>query len=729
MLLWAALALAAAGQRAVEGLSKDLPGAPVRVLAAPRILRRGEVIPRDRVLRELRAVGYRQVAGTPRQPGEYATAEGWLALYRRAWAGAHTRHPAVFARLRWLGERLVEIRDGTGRNRSVLICEPVELGAFRGPLSQARTQVALDAFPPRLVDAVLAAEDARFLDHAGVDPRGIIRAAWVDLVRRRGAQGGSTITQQVIKNRVVGSAHSLTRKMKEALLALWVERSVSKERLLEIYLNEVYLGQRGPVSVLGMPAAARFYFGKQVGDLDLDEMALLAGLIASPGRYDPRRHPERALLRRNWVLGRMASLDLIDRAEQAAASERPLTLAPPAEALDPAGDLLDAVAVEVARRGWEPVPSRQPAVIETTVEVDVQAAARGALAATLADLERARPSLAPLEGAVVVLRPATGAIVALVGGRRGQRGGFHRALSARRPPGSAFKPFVALAAFASGEFSAFSTLEDSPLSVGRGKSAWRPENHDHRFRGTVTLRTALEQSLNVPLARLGLAVGPEAIIAAARAAGIEGRLPATASLALGAGEVTPLDLATGYATLLRLGDRLASHLVLAAGREGRAAALEGVEQAPGVLAPEACYQVLDALRGVARVGTGRALASALGSREVAAKTGTSPGGRDAWFVVAGRAAVVLVWVGRDDGTPAGLYGAKAALPVARRMLEQLGPSLVGTLPDPPPGIVRVPVDPRRRCSLSGEGPLETFVSGRQPPPCRKKSWWRRLVGS
>ncbi|MDQ7088932.1 MAG: transglycosylase domain-containing protein [Acidobacteriota bacterium] len=313
----------------------------------------------------------------------------------------------------------------------------MELGAFRGPLSQARTPMALEAFPPRLVDAVLAAEDARFLDHAGIDPRGILRAAWVDLVQRRGAQGGSTITQQVIKNRVVGSARTLTRKMKEALLALWVERSVSKERVLEIYLNEVYLGQQGSVSILGMPAAARFYFGKRIGDLDLDEMALLAGLIASPGRYDPRRHPERALLRRNWVLERMAALDLIDEAERRAASARPVAPAAPAEALDPAGDLLDAVAREVARRGWEPVPSRRPAVVETRVEADVQAAARRALGATLAELEAARPALAPLEGAVVVLRPATGAMIALVGGRRGGARGFPS--GPFRPPPARFR--------------------------------------------------------------------------------------------------------------------------------------------------------------------------------------------------------------------------------------------------------------------------------------------------
>lgn len=726
--VWAGFALVSQGRRVVAGLEEDLSGAPIEVFAAPRLLRPGESLNLSALAAELRALGYRKVSRLPTSPGEYRIEGGSFELYRRGWPGPRGEVSAAFVRGSLRGGRLSRLRDGAGKTLRAFTCEPQILGAFRSDLSQARQPLPLESFPPRLVDAVLAAEDARFLSHGGIDPRGIVRAAWMDIKQGRAAQGGSTITQQVIKNRVVGAERSLGRKLKEALLALYVEGRVSKQRLLEVYLNEIYLGQRGSVSVIGVPAAARFYFGKQVQDLGLDEMALLAGMIASPGRYDPRRHPERAQTRRAWVLAQMAKQGFIDPIEQSAAAGRPLHLAP----IEPAaagGDLLDATYQELAGRGWEPEPGTSAAYVYTTIDPGLQAAARRALEETLERLEKAVPRRKPLEGAVVVLRPASGELVALVGGRHGSRGGFHRALAARRPPGSAFKPFVALAAMITGRWSSFSQVEDAPLEFRSGGRIWRPVNYDHRFRGMVTLRRALEESLNVPLARVGLDVGPQAIAAAAHSAGVTGRLPLTPSIALGAGEVSPLELAQGYATLVTLGRRQSAHLVAGVRKNGEAVPqLAPAGESPAALPAADCWLTLDALRGVTRRGTAKALAGDLGEVWVAAKTGTSQEGRDAWFVLATGSAVVVAWVGRDDNAPAALAGSIAALPVVRRLLASEREALVSPLPPPPPGVHLVSVDRERRCVLRRGEYREAFKEGSEPPPCERPSLWRRLFG-
>lgn len=738
-LVWAGLALEAAAQEAVAALERDLEGAPAVVYAAPRVLRPGEPAPRAELRAELLAAGYRQTDGPPRDPGGFRLTREGLTIHRRAWRGPDGVVPAKWAEVALEGGLVRSLIDAHGRRMDAFTCEPVPVGAFHGRVLQEREPLPLEVFPQRLVQAVLAAEDARFLDHHGIDPIGIARAAWYDLTRDGPLQGGSTITQQVLKNRHLGSQRTLGRKLREAVLAPWVEWKLGKPHVLEIYLNEIYLGQQGPVSILGLPAAAQHYFGKPVADLELDEMALLAGMISSPGRYHPRRHPERAIARRNRVLASMVERGFIAEVEREAAAARPLRLAPGGRRLDPGGDLLDAVRRELTRRGWEPEPGPRPRRIATTIELPVQRAARRALSETLEQLERDAPGRAPLEGAVVVLRPASGAIAALVGGRRGARGELNRALDARRQPGSAFKPFVALAAVHELGWLPSTTVEDAPLRVGEGEDAWVPRNADGRFRGEVTLREALERSLNVPMARAGLKVGPERIARLARSAGIDAALPEAPSLALGSGEVSPLQLASGYQTLASLGRHREPFLVRGAGIGGAGAGsgvgvggepipLDPVGPARRVVPAADAFLVLDALAGVVERGTGRALEPALSGWRVAAKTGTSQDGRDGWFALACPRSVVVAWIGRDDGRPAGLSGPGAALHVVRRLVERRPAELLAPLPDPPEALQIAYVDRDEGCAWDRprQGAERRLVrAGEEPPACRR-SLWRRL---
>lgn len=736
--VWGWYILNSDGRAAVKALSVDQPAAPVAVLAAPRVLRPGEPATLESIERELRSGGYRLVSRTPRVPGEFHSQAGVLELYRREHIGPFGPVPEALVEVCWEGSTVSRLTLAGGRELKAFALEPAQLGAFRGPSLEERRPLPLDRFPQRLIDAVLAAEDSRFFQHRGLDPRGILRAIWVDL--RGGAlQGASTITQQVIKNRVVGRERTWLRKAHEALLAAYVEGRISKERLLAIYLNEVYLGQRGAVSIVGFPAAGKFYFGKNLDDLQLNQMALMAGMISSPGRYDPRRHPEAALEHMRWVLDRLVQLGKISRAQADAAGRSPLGVVDQEEPLDPAGDVMDGVLRELLARGYEPRPG--PAAIEvyTTIDVELEAAARRALDGALGELEQKNPARAPLEGAVVILDQHTGEVLALVGGRKGVRGAFHRALDARRQPGSAFKPFVALAAFNRGDFLPSSIVEDEPLTVATAAGPWKPENYDHEFRGAVTVRRALEESLNVPMVRVGLAVGPEAIIDHARKAGITGRLPVMPSVALGVGEVAPLELAGAYATLAGLGVRRTPLLVRGVGvaPQGRDIALAAVPAGVRLLSSEACWMVLDCLGGTIERGTAKSLAEATMGQRVAAKTGTTQDGRDAWFVFISGRAVVVVYVGRDDDRPADLTGASGALPVVKRLLGEVGPRLLAPLPSSPEGMRLVEVDPETGGAATARCPvkvLEPFPAGQEPKPCSKhlsplKRLWQKLTGS
>lgn len=558
------------------------------------------------------------------------------------------------------------------------------------PTRSAQTWVPLERFPHVVVDAVLLAEDRRFWTHPGIDPLAVARALLVNLRQHEVRQGASTITQQVARTVFLDTRRTWRRKLSESAIALMLETRYSKRRILETYLNTVYLGQAGDVPLHGLPAAARHFLGKDVDALEVHEAAWLAGAIRAPNRLLGGSRSE-AKGRRDEILVALRDQRAITSEDARKALARPMPR-PSAEATRIAPYFVDFVAAEVSRRAVLPASGEMR--LQTTLDLALQRAAETAVRQGIARIERTRPRLAgQVQAAVLAIDPNTGEIRAMVGGRRYGDSSFNRATRAARQPGSVFKPFVYLAAFESERrgtgLTPASLLADEPLSVRAGGDNWEPRNMDGQFHGPVTVRRALEQSLNIPAVRVTLDVGARRVADVAHAVGIEHPLSPVPSLALGTSEVTLLEMSSAFATLANGGVRTPP--------TGLAAAAAGPPLAPlpasyRAVSAESAFMITHLLRGVMRRGTG-AGSSAWGLQEVTAgKTGTTDGLRDAWFVGYTPALVVGVWVGLDDGQPLGLTGSQAALPIWGPVMQAaVRRSAPGDF-TPPPGVVLTQVD-------------------------------------
>lgn len=583
------------------------------------------------------------------------------------------------------------------------------IGSVVGAPAEFRVPVALDEMPDQLIDAVLAIEDKRFRDHGGIDPRRIIGALVANLRAGGIAEGGSTITQQLAKNLFLSAHRSPLRKLREAALALVLESRYSKAQILEAYLNEIYLGQDQGLAIHGVGAAAHYYFGKAVSELSLAESATLAGMIHSPNRLAPTRHPADATARRDLVIALMQDQGRIDADEaRRAANDRVHSRPHPSRRLD-ARYFRDALGAEVARD----LPTRGAAVY-TTLDAALQQAAERAIASGLASLGQS-----DAQAALVAIDPRTGEVLAMVGGRDYGVSQFNRAVDAHRQPGSAFKPIVALAALeragggdAAPAFTLASHVADVPLSVPTREGPWQPANYDGDYRGEVTLREALEQSRNVPFARIGMAIGPDRIVATASRLGITSTLLPVPALALGSGEVTLLELVRAYGVFANAGELAATRMVLAT-RIGRGALRErDPSRLVRVADPAAAYLVTSALQGAVDHGTGAALQPYRFPGDVAGKTGTSNDWRDAWFVAYTPTLVVGVWVGHDDGTSLRRTGAQAALPIVARFLGDA--DLEHELFPEPEGVVEEWIATGQGGWLARCHQREVFLLGTQP---------------
>jgi penicillin-binding protein 1B len=731
--------------RRFEGRLWELPA---RIYSDALVLAPGDAVDLDRVVARLARTGYVETADAePRRPGQFRRRGGMLELQARAFAGGGLEIPAGKLTLRARGGRLASVRDERGRSVARAILEPELLATLFGPRQEARELVRLRDVPAVLRHAVLAAEDARFFEHHGVDARSVLRAAWANLRHRRVVQGGSTITQQTVKNLFLRQERTWWRKLREALMAVVLDARYDKSRILEAYLNEVYLGQRGSVAICGVQAAARFYFGRDVRDLSLAESAMLAGLIRSPGRYSPFADAAQARERRDHVLDAMRRLGFVTGREVAAARGERLRLASSRQGFLGGGYAVDEVRAQLERLA--------PAALEqgdlrvyTTLDTVWLEAAEGALADGLARLEGQVPVLRGqrgqrvLQGAVVVLEPATGAIRALVGGRDHDRSQFNRAVQAHRQPGSCFKPFVYAAGFEQavragrGGLSPATLLEDSPLEIESGGRLWRPVNHDRRYRGHVTARRALVESLNVPTVRAAQLVGLQQVVDGARRLGIRSPLVRVPSLALGAAEVSPLELAAAYASLANGGRHVPPGLIRTVEDSGGRVLFHERRDATQAISPEAAYLVNSVLQEVLRNGTAKS-ASTLGYRgNAAAKTGTTDDTRDAWFVGYTPEWLGLVWVGYDEGARTGLTGATGALPIWVDLVRRGGAEDSSAPFTVPQGLVRARIDPetgelaRQGCPTWCD---EWLLASHLPPPCsahgnRFRRWLRQLFG-
>jgi penicillin-binding protein 1B len=713
------------------------------VYSAPQPLAPGVHVRLADLRGTLSRLHYIETKDVPREPGQFRRRGAGWDLYLRGFPGmADAQRVHVDVK----DERIVRVsRDG--RDIGAAALEPEVLtSAGDGPGEEYRP-VKLAETPLILLQAVIAAEDHRFFEHKGVDARGLLRALWVNFRAGRVAQGGSTITQQLVKNRLLEPKRTLMRKLDEAWLATLIEWRYPKERILEAYLNEVYLGQRGSLAVRGVGAGARSFFGKEVHQLTLAESALLAAILRAPNTYSPTVNPARARERRDVVIGRMRELNLISDADAEAARREPLRVQRVSGSAQRAAYFTDYVRQDLeSRYGDDPFRSADARVF-TSLDLTLQRLAEQAVARGLERVEAAHPKLrrrdetARLQAALVALDPATGQIRALVGGRDYQASQYNRAVLARRQPGSAFKPFVyatALAAHDGRGFTAASFLDDEPLTLMLDGKPWTPRNYEDRYLGRVTVREALEQSLNAATIRLAQDVGLPTIVERARAFGLTGTLAPLPSMVLGAFEVTPIELAGAYVPFANGGVRPPGpHAVRAV--YGRRGELEPGNQGQPqtVLSPAEAYVMTSLLEGVVNTGTGAA-ARALGViGEVAGKTGTTNDGRDAWFAGYAPGLLTVVWVGFDNNESHGLSGAQAALPIWAEFMKPALEAYPLQSFAVPSGVLFADIDlengrlANRFCPRVAR---EVFIAGTEPEPCqehgglgdRMQDWWQRF---
>lgn len=708
---------------------------PSRLYGRSMLVATGDYLPAQELVAELEALSYHRTdaSGAP-PPGGYTRQGGSIRVLLRRFPTPAGEGGGSLLEVRTSGRRVTGLTLG-GKEVSAALLEPPVLASFYGPDLKERRPVSMEDVPEDLVHAILAAEDETFFSHSGVSLRGIARAAWANLRGGHLSQGGSTLTQQLVKNLYLTHERTLARKVREAILAVLVELRYSKREILQAYLNEIYLGAANGVNLMGMGAAARAYFGKDVSQLNLAECATLAGIIPAPARYSPLTHPDRALRRRNLVLDRLAEIELAEPERIAAARARPLAAAPDPPVRRRAPYFAEAAQRE-ARLRWGLVELADAGYsLLSTLSWRDQQRAEESVGWGLEALEKgwqkgARAS-GPLQAALVSLDPRDGSILAYLGGRDYGESQFDRAGQARRQPGSAFKPVVYAAAFERGVAAPSSLVEDTPLTVVLADRRWSPSNNDGEFRGWVTVRTALEESLNVPTARMALEAGLPRVVDLARDLGVTDRLRPLPSLALGAFEVTPVELATVYATFAAAGERPAPHALTAVlDRSGRALPGRGLPPRERALSAETAYLVTSVLQGVLDRGTGSGVRAQGLTDPLAGKTGTSDGRRDSWFAGYSPDRATVVWVGYDDNSETRLYGSRGALPIWARFVQGVRPATGYPIFPQPPGIVTAVIDPATGELATEACPhllTEVFRAGTVPGSvCRLHRSWRAV---
>jgi len=702
---------------------------PSRVYSAPSILYPGLDWKLMDLEGTLRRLGYRAARSSrDLEPGQYIWGDSRLRIYVHAFEHPSRPEPARDVVVRLDGNLVDEIRAmPLGHEMGALLLEPEQIGAYYGPDREQRELIGLDDVPDHLVAAVLSVEDQRFETHAGIDLKRIAGALVANLRAGSIRQGGSTLTQQLVKNFFLTPERTLSRKLHEAAMALIVEARYDKAEILRAYLNEIYLGQRGATAIHGVGEAAHVYFGKPARELHVSESALLAAIIQSPNGLSPYREPERAVQRRNLVLDLMQRQGRLDTARWREARAAPLELAAVTPDPNDARYFLDLLRRQLSAVYEPEVLTSEGLRLYSTLDRRAQRLAATALRDGLERLEKSYPQLRAedplraLQGCLVAMRPQTGEILALVGGRDYRSSQFDRCTQARRQTGSVFKPFVYIAALEPTDGGPLLTLasfvDDSPLELEMPSGPWRPRNFDRTFHGRVPVREALERSFNVATARIGQQVGIRRVIDVARRMGIVSPLPEVPSLALGTAEVSPMEIARAYATLASGGIRpeiqAIEDLVDPEGRtlERRRLRFERVLDAG------TAFLATSMLEGVAERGTAAGVRATGLRGPVAAKTGTTDGEYDLWFVGYTPELVAVVWIGFDEPRSLGVPSSVGALPIWRSFVGQLtGGRVRGAFLHP--GDVEVAeIDPASGAlALSGcaERRSEYFLSGTLP---------------
>jgi penicillin-binding protein 1B len=635
---------------------------PARVFAAPLEVYVGAPVSAGDLEQELQRLHYR--------PGDPAAGAGY---YRRRGNNfdLHTR------RVRFIDEQregqlvsiaaddssITALKQPNGAELPLFRLDPPVIGSISPVHGEDRLILAPADVPPLLRAGIKLIEDRRFDEHHGVDLRGILRAIWVNLRARRVVQGGSTLTQQLVKNYFLTDEQTAGRKITEAVMALRLEKHFPKDDILVAYLNEVYLGQDGSRAIHGFGLGSEYYFAKPLGELDVGELAVLIGIVKGPSYYDPRKHPDRVLARRNLVLHELAEARLIDEATASRATASPLGLRPPGGNYVPA--YLDLVRRDLKRDYAEADLAAAGLSVYTSLDPRAQAAAERALTQNLKRLDAAsKVKNDHLDGAVIVTEPGSGDVIAVVGGRDVGTSGFNRALDAHRPIGSLVKPAIYLTALESGNYNAATIVEDAPVQLKlQDGSIWSPENFEHQFYGQVPLARALADSMNAATVKLGLELGLPKVSETLQKLGLEQAPVQNPSMLLGTVEMAPLDVVRIYTSLANGGFRTRLRTVRAVLDEQGKALKSFKVQVEEAAPPAAVYELDQMLTLVVTHGTAHEAAARMPHTVAAGKTGTSSDTKDSWFAGFTGSYLAVVWVGYDDNRPTGLAGATGALPV------------------------------------------------------------------
>ena len=704
-----------------DDLSWDLPS---RVYARPLELRRDLPLSAEVLKLELEASRY-AVDPAASVPGTYAVAGSHFIIARRAFTDAEGRQPARRIEMMISANAVSALSDAdSGAALTSARLDPARIATVYGNEREERRIVKLEQLPPLLVAGLQAVEDRDFKHHHGVNVVSILRAAFANLLAGHVVQGGSTLTQQLVKNLYLDRGQRFTRKFNEVLISLLIEARYDKRRILEAYFNEVFLGQQGGQAVHGFASAAEFYFGREPRDLKPAEIALLVGLVQGPSLYDPRRHPAGALARRNLVLNLFYETGLLEEAALTAARNAPLGV-PDAPGLPrnvtPA--FLDLVRAQLERD--YPASELQSAGLSvyTTLAPSAQLLAEQALAATLDTLGKRQPEL---QGAVVVTGAHDGEIQALIGARDADDTGFDRALDAQRPIGSLIKPFVYLVALSQPQkFSLATLLDDSPIDMVQPNGThWTPQNDDHQAHGQVALIDALAHSYNLSSVHLGLALGVEKVRGLIHSFGLGVEVNPNPSLLLGAVDLSPLNVAQLYQYFAADGHALPLRALRGVNdAQGRPLTHYAVKAGSGEYIQPARL-VSYALQQVTRTGTAHSVAEqGLGYLHAAGKTGTSDSQRDSWFAGFTGSHLAVVWVGRDDNKQTGLWGATGALQVWTALLRKLPSS---PLAIPQDGLDQAWVNPQSAARTDEQCPGARqlpFMTGFLPAQTDTCSWF------
>ncbi|WP_413786883.1 penicillin-binding protein 1B [Psychrobacter urativorans] len=643
-----------------EGKRWDIPA---KVYSQPLELYQGASVDNDTIKTWLELLNYRSNKAYERTGSYHKSGNNYFIHTRGFTYSANDIDKEQVIKMT-IADNKIESIQSTEQNESGIIrLEPINMGGIYPDNNEDRLVISLDDVPQPLIDALVATEDRGFYEHKGVSIRGIARAVLNNFSGGH-RQGGSTITQQLIKNFYLNSDRTMKRKANEAMMAVLLELHYSKDEILQTYLNEIYLGQNGNRSINGFGLASEFYFDQPLNELSIEQQALLVGMAKGPSVYNPRRHPNEAKARRDTVLNNMLTIGTLSQEEYDTAIERSLgVIDKPVEGKSRFPDFLDIVKRELNDVYYSDDLKNEGLIIISTLDPITQLAADKAVSKKLGELRRKGSKTKDLQGALVSANPETGELVAVVGSGS-EFTGFNRAVDAKRQVGSLLKPVIYMTALESGRYNLASSVDDSPITVNLSDSSdWNPKNYDGHDHGYVPLTTALAKSYNQAAVRLGMEFGIDTFAKQLRRLGVEEKIPDYPSILLGSVNLSPMDMLGIYQVFATGGFRTPIHSIRTViDDRGRILQRTGLNTQRSI-PPETNFLTNYALQQVVKNGTAKRIESLGSNLNLAGKTGTTNDFRDAWFAGYSGNYVSVVWVGRDDNKPIGLSGGTGALPV------------------------------------------------------------------